>query len=103
VSSERPSDPQYPPQPPPGASPEEWRDWRGQQRYQSWGGNWAGNWGGSRAWFWGVVLILVGGYALLRSLGLLQWIRVDIFWPLLVIALGVWLIIERAIPRQPRS
>ena len=51
--------------------------------------------------FWGVVLVLVGGYALLRSLGLLQWIRADIFWPLLVIALGLWLIIERAMPRQP--
>jgi hypothetical protein len=25
----------------------------------------------------------------------------DVFWPLLVIALGVWLIIERALPRQP--
>jgi hypothetical protein len=51
--------------------------------------------------FWGVALILVGGYALLRSLGLLQWVRADLFWPLLVIALGVWLIIQRAMPRQP--
>jgi hypothetical protein len=82
------------PQPPPGASREEWREWRRQQRHQFyWGGNWA--------WFWGIALILVGGYALLRSLGLLQWVRGDIFWPLLVIALGAWLIIERALPRQP--
>jgi len=82
------------PQPPPGASREEWREWRRQQRHQVyWGGNWA--------WFWGIALILVGGYALLRSLGLLQWVRGDIFWPLLVIALGAWLIIERALPRQP--
>jgi Domain of unknown function (DUF5668) len=58
-------------------------------------------WGGHWAWFWGLLLILVGGYALLRTLGLLSWIRGDIFWPLLVIALGAWLIIERAIPRQP--
>jgi hypothetical protein len=58
-------------------------------------------WGGNWAWFWGVVLVVVGGYSLLRSLGLLQWIRADIFWPLLVIALGLWLIIEKAIPRRP--
>jgi hypothetical protein len=93
VSSEPPRDPQYPPQPPPGAPREEWREWRHQQRHQYWGGHWA--------WFWGVVLVLVGGYALLRSLGLLQWIRADIFWPLLVIALGIWIIIERAMPRRP--
>jgi hypothetical protein len=48
-----------------------------------------------------VALILIGGYALLRSLGLVQWIRADVFWPLLVIALGAWLIIQRALPRQP--
>ena len=85
--------PREPPRPPPGASREEWREWRHQRRHLYWGGNWA--------LFWGVVLVLVGGYALLRSLGLLQWIRADIFWPLLVIALGLWLIIERAVPRQP--
>jgi hypothetical protein len=91
VASEPPQGP--PPPPPPEASREEWREWRRQQRHSYWGGHWA--------WFWGVVLVLVGGYSLLRSLGLLQWIRADVFWPLLVIALGVWLIIERAIPRQP--
>jgi hypothetical protein len=48
-----------------------------------------------------VVLVLVGGYSLLRSLGLLDWVRADVFWPLVVIALGAWLIIQRAIPRQP--
>jgi len=80
--------------PPPGAPREEWREWRHQRRrHVYWGGNWA--------WFWGVVLVIVGGYSLLRSLGLLQWIRADIFWPLLVIALGLWLIIERAMPRRP--
>jgi Domain of unknown function (DUF5668) len=91
VGSEPPRE--SPPQPPRGASREEWREWRHQRRHLYWGGNWA--------WFWGVALILVGGYALLRSLGLLQWVRGDIFWPLLVIALGAWLIIERALPRQP--
>jgi hypothetical protein len=83
-----------PPQPPPDATREEWREWR---RYRH-RGNWGGHWG----WFWGVALILLGGYALLRSLGLLAWIREDVFWPLLVIALGAWLLIERALPpRQP--
>jgi hypothetical protein len=91
VGSEPPRD--SPPQPPQGASREEWREWRDQRRHVYWGGSWA--------WFWGVALILVGGYALLRSLGLLQWVRADVFWPLLVIALGVWLIIQRAMPRQP--
>lgn len=93
MSSAPPPEPQTPPPPPSRASREEWREWRHQQRHQHWGGNWA--------WFWGVVLVLVGSYALLRSLGLLEWIRADIFWPLLVIALGIWLIVERAIPRQP--
>jgi hypothetical protein len=48
-----------------------------------------------------VVLVLVGGYSLLRSLGLLNWVRSDIFWPLVIIVLGAWLIIQRAFPRQP--
>jgi hypothetical protein len=82
-----------PESPPPPTSREEWREWRRYQRHSYWGGHWA--------WFWGVVLILVGGYALLRSLGLIQWIRGDIFWPVLVIALGVWLIVERAVSRRP--
>jgi Domain of unknown function (DUF5668) len=90
VSAEPPREPQPPA---PGAPREEWREWRHQRRHLYWGGNWA--------WFWGVVLVIVGGYSLLRSLGLVQWIRADIFWPLLVIALGLWLIIQRAMPRQP--
>jgi hypothetical protein len=85
--------PPEPRQPPPDASREEWRDWRHQRRRSYWGGQWA--------WFWGVVLVLVGSYSLLRSLGLVQWIRADLFWPLIVIALGVWLIVQRAMPRQP--
>jgi LiaI-LiaF-like transmembrane region len=41
------------------------------------------------------VLIVVGAYFLLRNLGLLDWLRSDIFWPLVIIALGVWLIVRR--------
>jgi hypothetical protein len=32
---------------------------------------------------------------LLHNLGLLDWLRADVFWPLVVIALGVWLIARR--------
>ena len=85
--------PREPPQPAPEGSREEWRDSRHQRRRSYWSGQWT--------WFWGVVLVLVGGYSLLRSLGLLNWVRSDIFWPLVVIALGAWLIIQRAFPRQP--
>jgi hypothetical protein len=90
VAAEPPPEPQ---RPPPESSREDWREWRHRRRQSYWGGNWT--------WFWGVVLIVVGSYSLLRSLGLLQWVRADLFWPLIVIALGVWLIIARAIPRQP--
>jgi hypothetical protein len=47
------------------------------------------------------VLVVVGGYALLKNLGLLPWLRGDILWPLLIIAVGLWLIIGRAISRPP--
>ena len=45
--------------------------------------------------FWPGVLIVVGVYFLLRNLGLLEWLRPDIVLPILIIALGVWLIIRR--------
>jgi cell wall-active antibiotic response 4TMS protein YvqF len=47
--------------------------------------------------FWPAVLVVVGGYFLLRNLGLLDWLRADIFWPLVIIGLGVWLIAGRAV------
>jgi ABC-type glycerol-3-phosphate transport system permease component len=46
--------------------------------------------------FWPGVLIVVGLYFLLRNLGLLDWLRPDIVVPILIIALGVWLIARRA-------
>ena len=45
--------------------------------------------------FWPGVLIVVGLYFLLRNLGLLDWLRPDIVVPVLIIALGVWLIVRR--------
>ena len=35
---------------------------------------------------------------LLYNLGYLWWLRADIFWPLVLIALGVWLIVRRRRP-----
>ncbi len=56
-----------------------------------------GRWGHSWSWFWGLVLILVGGYYLLKNLGLLEWIQGDVIWPVLLIFLGLWLIASRAL------
>jgi len=89
----QPPPPSQVPPPPPGASREDWRRWKRQTRHLYWGGHWG--------WFWGVVLVLVGGYALLSNLGLLRWVRADVFWPLLLIALGAWLLIGRAFPGRP--
>ncbi|HEX6488535.1 MAG TPA: DUF5668 domain-containing protein [Candidatus Dormibacteraeota bacterium] len=44
----------------------------------------------------GVLLILVGLWALLQNLGVLAWVRWDVFWPLVVIAFGIWVIIRRS-------
>jgi len=44
---------------------------------------------------WPALLIVVGVYFLLSSLGWLKWLQADIFWPLVLIALGVWLIARR--------
>lgn len=46
--------------------------------------------------FWaGAVLIALGIFFLLNNLGLLSWWNWDIFWPLLLIALGVWILARR--------
>jgi len=50
-----------------------------------------GGWG----LFWGGALVLLGLYSLLSNLGLLGWLRGDIFWPSLLILLGVFLIVRR--------
>jgi hypothetical protein len=46
-------------------------------------------------YFWPVVLVALGLYFLLRNLGLLDWLSSDIVWPVLIIILGVWLIVRR--------
>ncbi len=89
--------PAGPPAPPgPGASRDEWLSWRRLQR-DHWGGGygpWA--WGvGVWPWFWGAALIVIGGYYLLQNLGLLNWVRGDVLWPVLLILLGVLMLIGR--------
>ena len=91
------------PKPPaPGATRDEWRDWRHQQRdymRDHWGGGWYGPWawagGGVWAWFWGAALVLIGLYYLLQNLGWLTWLKGDVLWPSLVILLGVLMLISR--------
>jgi cell wall-active antibiotic response 4TMS protein YvqF len=96
-----PPPPGPPPAPPPGASRDEWRAWRHQNRdymraqwmqggpFGPWG--WHFGWG----WFWGVALVLIGAYYLLNNLGLLSWLRGDVLWPILIILLGVMMLLSR--------
>ena len=98
-----PPPPAEPPKPPgPGASRDEWRAWSRQQRdymRAHWGGGGSyGPWpwgGGVWSWFWGAALVLIGGYYLLKNLGLLSWVKGDVLWPSLLIVLGVVLLINR--------
>ena len=46
--------------------------------------------------FWGGgILILIGLYFLLANLGLLDWLKWDYVWPIVLIAIGLWLVIRR--------
>ena len=97
-----PRPPREAPKPPgPGATRDEWREWRHQQRdyiRDHWGGGWYGPWawgGGVWPWFWGGALVLIGAYYLLQNLGLLSWVRGDVLWPSLLILLGVLLLLNR--------
>lgn len=53
-----------------------------------------------RGWFWGVFLVVAGGYFLLNNLGLLWWLRGDIFWPSVLILIGVALLLRRTWPQR---
>lgn len=39
--------------------------------------------------------MLAGVYFLLNNLGLLNWLRPEIFWPIVLILFGIWLIVRR--------
>ncbi len=43
----------------------------------------------------GIVLVLLGAYFLLNQLGWLNWISGAVFWPLVIIGLGVFLLVRR--------
>ena len=46
--------------------------------------------------FWGgLILVLVGLYFLLSNLGLIRWLSFDIVWPVVLIAIGLYLVIRR--------
>jgi hypothetical protein len=46
--------------------------------------------------FWGGgVLILIGAYFLLANLGLMDWVKWDIVWPVILIGIGGYLVIRR--------
>lgn len=44
----------------------------------------------------GIILILLGAYFLFNSLGWLNWMHSGVFWPVLIIALGAYLLIRRS-------
>ena len=44
----------------------------------------------------GVILVLLGAYFLLNQLGWLNWIGGAVFWPLVIIGFGVYLLIKRS-------
>jgi len=50
--------------------------------------------------FWGVALVLIGVYYLLKNVGLLGFLHEDILWPVLLIAFGIFLIVRRSANRQ---
>src|SRR5207248_2825949 len=56
---------------------------------------WAG-WAGRPRGVWiGVILIALGGYLLISNLGLLRGFRGDIFWPIVLIAIGLLVLVRR--------
>jgi phage shock protein C len=43
----------------------------------------------------GIILILLGAYFLLTQLGIVNWIGGAVFWPLVIIGFGVYLLLKR--------
>lgn len=81
-----PPEPPTPPSTTPLPPRQQWRS------YDWYGGT--GTWFG-RGWFWGAALVVLGIYFLLSNLGLLWWLRGDVFWPIVLILFGVFLIARR--------
>ena len=60
-------------------------------------GWWSPGYGGGRPrGFWaGVILIVLGAYFLLSNIGVLSGFRWDIFWPAVLIAIGLLILVRR--------
>jgi phage shock protein PspC (stress-responsive transcriptional regulator) len=59
-------------------------------------GWWSPGYGGRPRGFWaGVILIGLGAYFLLANLGVLNGFRWDIFWPAVLIAIGLLILVRR--------
>lgn len=53
--------------------------------------------------FWGVVLVVLGGLLLLKSLGIITWNVWLIFWPAVLILAGAWLLLGPAVGKRNRQ
>lgn len=49
-----------------------------------------------RDYFWPLALIAIGVFFLLKNLNLLWWLDGNYVWPIVLIILGAWLIVRRA-------
>jgi hypothetical protein len=99
ITNQVPASPTAPPPPSPpgpGASPYEWRAYRRDIRHR-----WRSermNHGRYGPWGWGMffasALVLIGVYYVLRNSGVLGWFPEDVFWPIVLIAWGVALLLR---------
>ena len=65
----------------------------GSSRQRGW---WSPSYGGQPRGFWaGVILIVLGAYFLLSNVGVLNGFRWDIFWPAVLIAIGLLILVRR--------
>jgi uncharacterized membrane protein YhaH (DUF805 family) len=46
--------------------------------------------------YWGAILILIGAFALLANLKIIPSLNWDIFWPILLIAIGIIVLYEQS-------
>jgi hypothetical protein len=47
-------------------------------------------------YFWPLALVAIGIFFLLKNLNLLSWLNGNYVWPVVLIVLGAWLIVRRA-------
>jgi hypothetical protein len=62
---------------------------------RGWSYTYRGGRGGRGGLWFPIALVVFGVVALLDQFGLLWWVRWELLWPLIVIAIGVALIIRR--------